>query len=76
MHLTELIEKSYIVAVDIGKIVRHGKSKILYISAVKVCGWRACNDIKYDKLNNAGSFYRRIPIGVYSAPAQTAKKLV
>ncbi len=60
MHLTELIEKSSIVAVDIGKIVRHGKSKILYISAVKVCGWRACKDIKYDKLNNAGSFYRRI----------------
>lgn len=60
MHLTELIEKSSIVAVDIGKIVRHGKSKILYISAVKVCGWIAYEGHKFDGINDVGSFYHRI----------------
>lgn len=38
MHLIELIDTSPVVAVDIGKAVRRGKSRILYISAVKVCG--------------------------------------
>lgn len=60
MHLTELIEKSSIVAVDIGKVVRHGKSKILYISAVKVCGWIAYKGHKFDSINDVGRFYRRI----------------
>lgn len=48
MHLTELMDTSPVVAVDIGKVVRHGKSRILYISAVKVCGWIAYEVHKFD----------------------------
>ena len=60
MHLTELMDTSPVVAVDIGKVVRHGKSRILYISAVKVCGWAAYNGHKFDGINDVGRFYRRI----------------
>lgn len=60
MHLTELIDTSPVVAVDIGKVVRHGKSKILYISAVKACGWIAYKGHKFDRINDVGRFYRRV----------------
>ena len=60
MHLIELIDTLPVVAVDIGKAVRHGKSRILYISAVKVCGWTAYNGHKFDGINDVGRFYRRI----------------
>lgn len=60
MHLIELIDTLPVVAVDIGKAVRHGKSRILYISAVKVCGWTAYQGHKYDSINAVGSFYRRV----------------
>ena len=60
MHLIELIDTLPVVAVDIGKAVRHGKSRILYISAVKVCGWTAYQGHKFDRINDVGSFYRRV----------------
>lgn len=60
MHLIELIDTLPVVAVNIGKAVRHGKSRILYISAVKVCGWAAYNGHKFDRINDVGRFYRRI----------------
>lgn len=74
MHLTELMDTSPVVAVDIGKVVRHGKSRILYISAVKVCGWIAYEGHKFDGINDVGSFYRRICFRRMSCIGANSKK--
>ena len=74
MHLTELMDISPVVAVDVGKVVRHGKSRILYISAVKVCGWTAYNGHKFDGINDVGRFYRRICFRCISCIGANSKK--